>query len=280
VIWLGKADPVKRFLTAIVSGKPEMWPIVKNDAQQEPVFLFVLCTPYCGSTALAKILDTSKKAVTLHDSGEGQWLVPGLNQAGRWDPEMYIDWDSVRSVWLDNYQTKKKQNNNIAVVIEKSPPNTVRAEQLIKNFQRTAFLGYVRNPYATCSSIHFRYWLPGNILPDYRAKKFKGYATAWLNNVSSIKAFVKQHSTEYFTYEEFCADTESCVAKINKACPDLDGVDAHAKIKVKGNKVQRFTNQNQRRVVKLKPADIKAINSVLEPHQDVLDFFGYELMPT
>jgi hypothetical protein len=274
-----RPNRLKRFLAELVSGKLELWPKVSIDNNQpEPVFLFLLVNPYGGSTALAKILDTSDKSMTLHHSGEGQWLVPGLYQRNHWHPDMHVDWASVRSVWLDVYQSRKKQDGNIAVVIEKSPPNVVRAEQLKENFAHTRFIGFVRNPYATCSSVHFRYWLPAYLLPAYRAKKFRQYATAWLRRATLVKEFAEKYSIEYFTYEQFCADTESCVVKINKACPELGGVDAGAQIKVKNNKVQSFTNQNERRIVKLKSADIKAINSVLKKQKDVLDFFAYELM--
>lgn len=268
----------RRFLNELVDGKTELWPRVAIEDQPEPVFFFLLVNPYGGSTALAKVLDTSPKAMTLHDSGEGQWLVPGLHQRNHWFADMEVDWESVRSVWLNVYQQKKRENDEIAVVIEKSPPNVVRAEQLRSNFECTRFLGFVRSPYATCSSVHHRYWMPANLLPAWRAKKFTLYATAWLRRASLVKEFVEKHSLEYFTYEQFCADTPACVEKINRACPELGGIDAGAQIKVKNKQVQTFTNQNERRIVLLKPADIQAINQVLETRPDVLEFFGYELM--
>jgi hypothetical protein len=268
----------KRFLTELVNGKEELWPEIVIEDQPEPVFLFLLVTPYGGSTALAKILNTSSKSMTLHESGEGQWLIPGLYQPNHGLPNMVVNWGSVRSVWLNVYQSKKKQDNNIAVVIEKSPTNVVRAEQYKENFAHTRFLGFIRNPYATCSSVHYRYWEPTNLVPNYKALKIQKYANFWLRRAILIKEFVEKNSFEYFTYEQFCADTKSCVEKINRACPELGGIDADAKIKVKGNKVQSFSNQNERRIVKLKPADIDAINRVLETRPDVLDFFGYELM--
>jgi hypothetical protein len=275
-----RSNRFKRFLTELVSGKKtELWPEVTIKDQPEPVFLFALVIPYGGSTALAKILDTSSKSMTLHHSGEGQWLIPGLHQYYHWHANMEVNWDSVRSVWLDIYQQKKSQNAEISVVIEKSPPNVVRAEQFKENFSHTRFLGFVRNPYATCSSVHFRYWLPTYLIPSYREKKFTLYATAWLRKAALIKDFVEKYSFEYFTYEQFCADTKSCVEKINRACPELGGIDANAKIKVKNSKVQSFSNQNERRIVMLKPADIKAINAVLETRPDVLDFYDYELIP-
>jgi hypothetical protein len=274
-----RPNSIRRFLTGFVSGKAELWPEVAiDDSQPEPVFLFALVTPYGGSTALAKILDTSSKSMMLHDTGEAQWFVPGLYQAQNWSPTMPVDWNSVRSVWLSEYQKKKSLNDEISVVIDKSPANVVRAEQFKDNFTHTRFLGFVRNPYATCSSVSFRYWLPTYLIPYYRAKEFAGFADAWLYRATLIKEFVEKYSFEYFTYEQFCADTKSCVDKINRACPELGGIDADAKIKVKNNKVQTFSNQNERRIVKLKPADIKAINSVLETRPDVLKFYGYDLM--
>jgi hypothetical protein len=131
----------------------------------------------------------------------------------------------------------------------------------------------------TCSSVYFRCWLPTYLIPSCREKKFTLYATAWLRKAALIKDFVEKYSFEYFTYEPFCVDTKSCVGKTNKACPELGGIDADVKIKVKDNKVQSFINQNERRIVMLKLADIKAINCVLETRPDVLDFHDYKLIP-
>ncbi|MEJ2140008.1 MAG: sulfotransferase [Gammaproteobacteria bacterium] len=276
--WEKRGNPIRRFFDELINGKPELWPRPQLSGEPDPVFLFVLTTPYSGSTALAKILDTSQHGMTLNDSGEGQWLVPGLRQLEKWHEDMYVDWQSVRAVWLERFQEARRQNNQLRVVIEKSPANLVRAAQFAENFPTASFLGFTRNPYACCASIFHRRWDPRNSLASYRNKKFKQIAGHWARRTRLIRDFVEPRGIEWFTYEQFCADTAGCVAKINKACPDLEGIDPQGKVKVKNYKVQKITNQNPRQLAMLKPADIDAINSALTEHADLMSFYGYELI--
>lgn len=274
--WEKRGNPVKRFFVELVRGKPELWPKPMISEEPDPVFLFILTTPYSGSTALAKILDTSQVGMTLNDSGEGQWLVPGLRQLEKWHEDMYVDWDSVRAVWLKCFQDERQKNNKLKVVIEKSPANLVRAAQFAEHFPTGRFLGFTRNPYACCASIFHRRWDPRHSLASYRAKKFSQIAGHWVRRTTLIREFVESRGVEWFTYEQFCSDTAGCVARISRACPELEGIDPQGRIKVKNYKVQKITDQNPRQLALLKPGDIAAINSVLSEHTDLLNFYGYD----
>lgn len=79
---------------------------------------------------MAKILNTSHRTVLLENRGEGQWLVPGLCQEDRWNPDKQVDYASVRAVWMNRFQMLKQFTPGADVVVEKSPPNMVRLEQL------------------------------------------------------------------------------------------------------------------------------------------------------
>ncbi len=57
--------------------------------------------PYSGSTAIAKVLNTGSRTMLLHHTGEGQRLIPGLAGRGRWRADMFVDYESIRAVWLD-----------------------------------------------------------------------------------------------------------------------------------------------------------------------------------
>ena len=66
----------------------------------------------------------------LQPRGEGQWLVSGLCEKDRWNPEKEVNYLSVKATWLNVYQQVSRLTKNVDVVIEKSLPNMMRIEQL------------------------------------------------------------------------------------------------------------------------------------------------------
>ena len=134
------------------------WPLPEYDPEIQPHFLFVVTPPYSGSTALTRLLNTGQRTTLLHRRGEGQWLIPGLSQKDRWDPEKKVNYESVRAVWLHEYQRLRRADNRAEVVIEKSPPNMVRLEELSSLFRYRSFLANNRNPYANCASMLYRHY--------------------------------------------------------------------------------------------------------------------------
>jgi len=79
-----------------------LWPIPNYKNNNEPHFLFIITPPYSGSTALAKFLNTSKQISLFGLKGEGQWLIPGLCEKNRWEKDKYINYSSVKAVWLND----------------------------------------------------------------------------------------------------------------------------------------------------------------------------------
>jgi len=98
--------------------KNKLWPQKKYRAQVEPKFLFIITPPNSGSTALIKLLNTSANIMILTKNGEGQWLIPGLCNKNRWKSDKFIDYESIKSVWLHQYQHEKKSAENIEWVAQ------------------------------------------------------------------------------------------------------------------------------------------------------------------
>ena len=99
-------------------------------------YLFVLSPPYCGSTVLWRLLHTSP-AGSAHPK-EGQMLdgVKHIMRDGAWDPEKKFPWAQIKARWEAVWDTNK------AVLIEKSPPNIVRAFEIEKALQEFDFAGH------------------------------------------------------------------------------------------------------------------------------------------
>ncbi len=255
--------------------RSELWPHVKFSLDSEPAFLFILTPPFSGSTVLAKILNTSSRSMILKERAEGQCLIPGMFSADRWNPDKYIDWESVRSVWLSKYQEVNAYVETLNLIIEKSPANLVRAEQLRHHFPNSKFFAFNRNPYASCSSSFHRGHSDKNLSQDARLNIFRKLARKWIVRSSFIKKVIEDWSIPYFSYEQFCDETEMCIQKVIDICPEISDINIQAKVKVKDYDRQSIVDQNERQIKLLHPEDISAIFSEISGESDILDFFKY-----
>lgn len=121
------------------------WPVPKFDKSNEPHFLFIITSPYSGSTALSELLNSSHRTMILQERGEGQWLIPGLCEEDRWNPDKKVNYESVKAVWLNRFQSVQRLVQHVDVVIEKSPPNMMRIEELSSQFRNYSFIANNRN---------------------------------------------------------------------------------------------------------------------------------------
>ncbi len=254
-----------------------IWPKARYSLESNPKFLFLLTPPYAGSTVLAKILNTASNSMILRKDAEGQWLVPEMVN-DRWNPEKYIDWESVKSVWLSTYELINTHVEGLNLIIEKSPPNLLRAEQLHREFSNSSFLCFNRNPYANCSSSFHRHHRDRELSKDKRIIKIKKAAKKWLVLSKYLKDSIDQLNLAYFTYEQFCEETASCLQKVIDICPEIQSVDIEAEVQVKDYDKQGIVNQNQRQIELLDSEDIATISSVISEDEKLLKFFGYDVM--
>lgn len=243
--------------------------------ENEPTFLFLFTPPYSGSTALAKILNSASSSMSLSHICEGQWLVPGLCKKDRWKPEKRIEWESVRSVWLSKVRMVQDLVGPVDLVIEKSPPNLVRSEQILESFPNHEIMVFNRNPYANCASILYRHHNPENKSEDDRIEILKVLAAAWAFRSDYAKKIIDLHDPVAFTYEEFCADVNSTMRATMKRIPLLKGINPDLQIKVKDYAPQRISDQNKRQISKLSERELEIIGETLKKNEVLLNAFGY-----
>ncbi|MEO1079762.1 MAG: sulfotransferase [Pseudomonadota bacterium] len=242
---------------------------------QEPVFLIVLSPPYSGSTALAQLLNTGHHSMLLHRKGEGQWLVPGMCQADRWDHRKPVLWDSVRAVWLAKIREVEELTGRVDVVIEKSPPNLVRVKELLKTFPNHQIVTFVRDPFANCSSIFFRHYVKENSSVKDRIATLQHLARGWLDRSRLIERWREQRNSVHFSYEDLCSDPSTQVQAIVDKVPRLDGIDIGSPLSVKGYRAQPLTNHNARQIGLLCEEELDGIAQVLRKHESMLERLGY-----
>ena len=252
------------------------WPVPKFDESNQPHFLFIITPPYSGSTALSELLNSSHRTMILQNRGEGQWLVPGLCEKDRWNPDKEINYLSVKAVWLSTFQRIQRLVQNVDVVIEKSPPNMMRIEKLSSQFLDYSFIANNRNPYANCASILYRNHKPENLESDQRISILRNLAKAWLMRSGKIRELVLKLNIPLITYEEFCQKPSLILSKLQLPDGVSDTINLKSKVKVKDYKVQEISNQNQRQISNLTDEEIEQITDILKRNEELLSFFGYQ----
>lgn len=256
----------------------DLWPVVNFDKEIEPHFLFIITPPYSGSTALAEFLNTSNRATFLQKSAEGQWLVPGLCADDRWEKSKVINYHSIKSIWLNKYQSIAKPEENIDVVIEKSPPNMMRIVELSSHFRSSSFIANNRNPYANCASILYRHHDADNISSEKRIEILSILAKNWLKRSVIIDNLVKKLHIPLITYESFCKKPSSVVSVLQTPKGVSNTINVDPIVKVKDYPPQKIINQNDRQIDKLSDSEIVHLTSIFTEYQDLLDRFKYSSM--
>ena len=258
--------------------KQDRWPSPKFDENDQPHFLFIITPPYSGSTALSKLLNTSHKTMLLQSRGEGQWLVPGLCEKDRWSPEKEVNYLSVKATWLSTYQRVNRLTQNVDFVIEKSPPNMMRMEQLSSQFRDYSYIANNRDPYANCASILYRHHDADNLSPHKRKEVLYNLTNNWIMHSEKIKSLISSLSAPLLTYEEFCSNPSSVVEMLKIPKGVSESINPNATVKVKDYKPQPISNQNERQISKLTDEEIEYISESLKPKSELLECFGYQLL--
>jgi len=254
------------------------WPLPDFDDNEQPHFLFIITPPYSGSTALAKILNTSNRTMLLTQRGEGQFLIPGLYEGNRWDSTREINYLSIKAVWLHRYQQIKQMNPKINVVIEKSPPNMIRIEKIASLFNDVSFIANNRNPYANCASMLYRKFETAKHDTNQRKLILEMLANFWINRSDTIRKLIAKHAIPLLTYEQFCQDPTVVIKILNLPVGVSESINPFAKVKVKDYEIQGIQDQNDRQISHLKSEDIECISRILKPFSELLQFFGYRIM--
>jgi hypothetical protein len=250
------------------------WPRPEYNNDIEPHFIFIITPPYSGSTALCQLLNTSHRSMLLHPKGEGQWLVPGLHKA-RWRTDLDIDYESVRAVWLNTFQTVQASTKTVDVVIEKSPPNMIRMEALSSQFSSCSFIANNRDPYANCASILYRHHNADALDTDKRISILQKLAADWQFRSRLIRQLVEEKNIPVVTYETFCNDPTTAINALDIADDFKTSINPKAEVQVKDYQQQPVANQNERQISALTVQEIEAISSVMSEDDPLMEFFGY-----
>jgi hypothetical protein len=240
-------------------------------------WLFILGVNNSGTTILTNILETHPQIRTL--PAEGQHLTaafprPNLLGVGRlWSSRMDIfrwreDFDprpalQAKKDWARLYPKRK------GILLEKSPPNTVRSLWLQRNFEPSRFLSIIRSPYAVCEGIRRR----KEYTIDQAALHWKTANQCLLDDLASI-----EHQL-LIKYEDLADDPQRSFEEI-QAFLGLDTpFELDELMRVQAHSYQGTTaglqNLNAHSLQNLSRDDIDQINRICG---DLMHKLGYALL--
>jgi hypothetical protein len=233
-------------------------------------YLFILSPPFSGSTLLNELLSTSATVSSNNTLGtrEGQQL-PKVRKImwekeDQFDPAEKYDWNFIKAAWLKYWDRTKP------ILLEKSPPNLVRARQISDHFQPAYFICMVRDPYALCESQISR----NSMAPSVAAELVVKWLFAQRQNIATLNNLL------FFTYEELTINTLAVSKKLSAFLPALSDLDTARVFKAHNFKDTPMVmkNLNAEKIAKLTKEQFQEINRVLDRHRDLLDYFRYKRM--
>ncbi len=239
-------------------------------AKKKNQFLFILSPPFCGSTLLTEIISTSKNVSCNNNIGlkEGQHL-PKVHDVlfteDRWDPNKEIDWNRIKKLWSKYWDRSKP------VLLEKSPPNICRANNIDNVFSNSKYICLIRDPYAQIQSNIRRY----NTDLEAAAKKYISYLKFQKNNIKTLE------NTLVISYEELADNPLKTKEKISTFLPLLEDINIDLKFNAHNmhqKKQMGITNLNQESIKALAKDQINRINTILNKEQDLIKFFNYKIL--
>jgi hypothetical protein len=236
-------------------------------AQQIPMssYLFLLCPPYSGSTLLWKLLSTSENVSSL--PLEGQFL-PELKDIMRdrqWNADHPMPWPDIKKVW-ETYWDKSKP-----VLLEKSPPNMIRAHDILEHFQPVRFIVMVRNPYAQAEGL-----MRHN---NWTAKRAANFSMMCLR--TQLKNAQELDDVLVMTYEALVQDPVKACTKLATFMHELGDMDPEASFEIHsidGTLNRPITDLNGKKIAALCADDITTMNEIFAQHEDTIKAWGYDLM--
>lgn len=241
-----------------------------------------------GSTLLQKFLATSQGVLQLpekngiatsaegHDIAKGHMPHPREHGVlGIWtekesvfkNPNLY-KWKEIKEAWTDGWSQGGTLDGKI--LLEKSPPNPIRAELLDENFPGAYYISMQRNPYAVCEGIRRR---QGYTL-ERCAEHWGRVAQHQVRNLNNLKNII------HVSYEELCEKQDEVCDRINLFLPKIrlekfkGTFTGHHS--VLGRKDIQITNLNNLQIKNLSHSDVVKINSVLKRFELEMNYFNYK----
>lgn len=228
-------------------------------------YIFILCPPYSGSTVLWQLLATSPLASALPCEGQVLAEVKDIMRHQPWNAATQMPWATIKAVWERYWDLSKP------LLLEKSPPHLIRAQEIAAHFNPAYFLIMVRNPYAHCEGLLRRKKGTATEAAEFTVRCLRLQA----ENATRLK------HTLCFSYEQLTDQTQHIAEQITAFIPQLGPLQHTRQVKVHsmdGDVERGIINLNAPKLSQLSAAEFDEINQVLCRHADVMAYWGYQFL--
>ena len=228
-------------------------------------YLFVLCPPYSGSTLLWKLLSTSDNVSSLPLEGQSLRELKTLMRDKPWDATQVLPWPQIKAVW-ETYWDQKK-----TVLLEKSPPNLIRVDDILIHFQPVKFIVMVRNPYAHCEGLIRR--------NGWKLKRAANFSMMCLR--TQLENARRLEDALVLTYESLVEDPDRACREIAAFMPELQDMNSAASFEVHsidGTLDRPIIDLNTKKIASLTADMITSLNDVFMQHEQTFKDWGYDLL--
>jgi hypothetical protein len=238
-------------------------------------WLFILGVNNSGTTLLEEILRSHPLIRTLPH--EGQFLTRGipnpetLHVSRAWslrlDRFRWTETNKPMAALRAQYDWAAIYDARPGVLLEKSPPNTVRARWLQHHFRPCKFIAISRHPYAVCEGIRRR-----------AGRSIETAAFHWsiAHRILLLDLEFLEHPFR-LKYEDLCTDPDTHLRALSDFLALPTPLDHDLSRTIQGNgidgQVQGLHDFNARSVERLSREDLDTINRIAGSEMDLL---GYE----
>ena len=158
---------------------------------------------------------------------------------------------------------------NQSLLLDKSPPNLIRSQQIEKCFQPVTFVAMVRNPYVHCEALMRRDRMTAEqaarlVLQCLRHQKRN---QEQLQNILLVR------------YEDLVKSPGKIKKQLLAFLPKLESIKIDQKFRAHNytQEQQKIMDFNQGKIERIKPHQLKTINSIFVEEETLLHFFNYNL---
>ncbi len=181
-----------------------------------------------------------------------------------WEEEYLHPWQSIREMWLRYWDTSRP------ILMDKSPPNLMRAESIQESFDPASFIVMTRNPYAHAEGMMRRNGLSPHAAAEFSIKCL-GYQR---RNAQRLERRC------LIRYEDLLIDPNAVEHRLRSLMPELDKVSIPPLLTAHNHKhrTMPITDFNSESIGRLSKEQRSILDSQFAGVQDLLSFFGYELL--
>jgi hypothetical protein len=187
-----------------------------------------------------------------------------------------FDWPAVKAEWDERWAWEKLKKPDATIKLQKSPANMFIVPMMTENFANAKWILMVRNPYVHLEIIIDKIY-------DHSEKAIKLVALQIIDMLTiqkENKIFLGDN-VYCMTYESLVSTTETCTQEIKNFIPELSDLSFHGDVMVRDQVYTGLAkDENEKFLNKLKnvPGAIDMVNTYFAQHEDLLNYWGYELI--